>query len=360
LALGIEQLDDFIQAYLQRYVMGKWQDISLPLQQYKFASRLFDRAKKDEMSTAYCKWKLKVRNNDNFQVVGLYHRDSSNRVNMLTEASMKWAMTTTNYHYDIDEEVFGQGAKQIIDYMKLQEDGLMVDFFTGMEDIMFGEGPTDPAQNPFPPCSLLWWITADATEGFNGAEPSGFESVGVGNIKTSDYPAWKNRTFSYTQVSQEDFVAKVIRSMDKCMFEPPIAFPDIVSQNRPNWELLTTYSRIERCRELQRLQNDNIGKDLGEYAGSVYIRNVPMVNVPAWTNIESINARTDGIILGVNWATFKWYYQSGRNMRKRKPFQHKDMSNVRVRAMDDSGQIVCFNRRGNFRGYSTEAVAEAA
>ena len=45
-------------------------------------------------------------------------------------------------------------------------------------------------------------------------------------------------------------------------------------------------------------------------------------------------------------------------MRKRAPYQHKDMSNVRVRKMDDAGQIVCYNRRANFRGYCSETVTE--
>ncbi len=139
--------------------MGKWQDISLPLQEYLFASRLFDSANKREMSTSQCKWKLKIDNNDNFQVVGLYHRDSSSRVNVLTEGSLKWGMSTTNYHYDIDEESFAQGADAIVDYLNLQEQGLMQDFFAGVEDLMFGPGPSSSTQSPFPPVSLLWWIT---------------------------------------------------------------------------------------------------------------------------------------------------------------------------------------------------------
>ncbi len=359
MALGIEQLDDFIHAYLQKYVMGKWQDISMPLQEYYFASRLFDRMKKAEMSTSQCKWKIEVRYADNFQVVGLYHRDSSNRVNVLDEASMKWAMTTTNYHYDIDEEVFGQGAQQIVNYIKLREDGLMKSFFAGMEDLMFGDGPTSSSQSPFPPTSLTWWIQESATEGFNGGNPSGFTS-GAGNIDVADYPQWKNRTFSYTNFDRDDCIEKVINSMDLCEFKPPIPRPDIAEQQRPNWELLTTHSRVAVARRLLQLGNDNIKNDLAAHSGNVYIRGVPMVWVPAWTNSSSQNARTDGIILGVNWKTFKWYYAAGRNMRKRKPFQHPEMSNVRLRCMDDSGQIVCFNRRANFRGYSTATITETA
>ena len=141
MALGIEQFDDFVASIHQKFTGEERlaaQDISLPLQKYKFASRLFDGAKKEGMATSVCKWKLKVRHNDNFSVVGLYHRDSSGRVNILETGSMKWGMTTNNYHYDVDEEVFQQGGRKIFDYLAELERDLMVSFYTGMENIIFG------------------------------------------------------------------------------------------------------------------------------------------------------------------------------------------------------------------------------
>ena len=370
MALGVEQIDDFVASIHQKFAgedRMAAQDISLPLQKYKYASRLFDgNLKKDTMSTSQCKWKLKVRNNDNFQVVGLYHRDSSNRVNVLDEGSLKWGLTTNNYHYDIDEEIFQTGGRQIYDYLADMERDLMTSFYTGMEDLMFGPGPSSPTQSPFPPVSLLWWITAtdDSTsennseEGFDGFEPVGWGANGVGGISCTTYDQWRNRTFPYTVVERDDFVEKTINSMDLCEFEPPVERPDIVTQTRPNWELLTTHSRLAAGRRLLQLGNDNIRDDLAAHSGRVYIRGVPMDWVPAWTNSASMNARTDGIILGVNWSTFRAYRAAGRVMRKRKAYQHPAMSNVRVRAMDDSIQIVCFNRRANFRGYCTETVTE--
>jgi hypothetical protein len=336
--------------------MGEWQDISLPLQEYKFAARLFDQSQKAEMGGENCKWKLETDYADNFQVVELYHRDSSDRKDVLTEGEAPWSLTTTNYHYDLDEAVFKRGQKEIVDYISLREKGLMKSFFAGMEDLMFGDGPATSTTRPMSPLTLLHWIQANATEGFNGGDPSGW-SGGAGSIPTADYPNWKNRTFSYAVLDHENFVKPIIRCLDKCDFKPmPMPMNDIVSGF--NWEILTTYSRLELCRDLLRAGNDNIKSNLAEHYGNVFVRNVPMTWVPAWTNSSSVNARTDGIVLGVNWATFKWYYQSGRNMRKRKPFQHPEMSLVRVRCMDDSGQIVCFNRRANFRGYSTATVTE--
>ena len=364
MALGIEQLDDFVASYLQKYPMGKWQDISLPLQKYYFASRLFDAANKHEMSSSKCKWKLKVNNNNNFQVVGLYHRDSSSRVNVLEEGELNWGMTTTNYHYDIDEEVFTKGADEIVNYMDLQEQGLMQDFFVGMENLIFGPGPSSSTQSPFPPVSLLWWVTStgdsvtenNATEGFTGDAPVGWSDVG--GINPADYDQWYNRAFPYTTVDRDDFIEKTINSMDMCTFTPPVARSDIKPEGNHRWELLTTHSRVAICRRLLQLGNDNIQDDLAAHSGSVFIRGVPMTWVPAWTSSSSENARTDGVILGVDWNTFDYYYASGRSQRKRKPFQHPDMSNVRVRCMDDSLQLVCYNRRANFRGYSTVTVTE--
>ena len=372
MALTVDQIDDFVASIHQEFAgeaMKAAQDLSLPLQEYKYASRLFSgNLKKDTMSTSQCKWKVKVATNNNFQVVGLYHRDSSGRVKTLTEGELKWGMTTNNYHYDIDEEVFRTGGREIYDYLADQERDLITSFYQGMEDLMFGPGPAGPTVDPFPPVSLLWWITAtdDATtennaeEGFDGVAPVGWGSNGIGGIDPTVYDQWKNRTFPYTDVSRDDFVEKIINSMDLCSFTPPVKRPDIVDQTRHDWEILTTHSRIAQCRRLLQLGNDNIGDDMAAHSGSVYLRGVPLTWIPAWTNAASVNQRTDGVVLGINWSTFRAFHAPGRQMRKRKAFQHPEMSNVRVRCMDDSVQIVCFNRRANFRGYCTNTVTETA
>jgi len=243
---------------------------------------------------------------------------------------------------------------------------MMQDFFAGIEDLMFGAGPSSSTQSPFPPVSLLWWITTtetdsetaenEALEGFNGYSPVGWANVG--GVSPTTYEQWRNRTFPYTTVDRDDFVEKVINSMDLCSFTPPVARSDIKPEGKHQWELLTTHSRVAQARRLLQLGNDNIKDDLAAHSGSVFIRGVPMTWVPAWTNSSSVNARTDGVILGVDWNTFDWYYAAGRNMRKKKPYQHPEMSNVRVRNMDDAGQIVCYNRRANFRGYCTATVTE--
>lgn len=368
MALGPEQLESLLETIHQDYPEPSSQDISMELQKYWWADRLLGVPKIGTFrpKASQVKWKYEVDYAKNFQVVSLYHRDSSDRVDILEEASQKWGLTTTNYHYDIDEEVFKEGADEIFDYMSAMEAGLWKSQYAGMEDLILGPGPSSSTQKPFPPLSLLSWITStsdsttedNATQGFTGADPVGWGSDGISGLLRSTYEQLKNRAFPYTNVSDLDLVKKVIKSMDFCHFSPPVSRPNIVDESAPRWEMMTTHSRVELLRDLQSSKNDNHGNENAKYGNGTMLRGVEVNWVPAWTNTASTVARDDGIFLGVDWATMAWAENPGRRRRKHKPFQHPEMSNVRVRKMDDAGQLICYNPRGNFRGYCTDTVTE--
>jgi len=96
--------------------------------------------------------------------------------------------------------------------------------------------------------AIIGRVNLEPEEGFDGYAPLGWGSNGVGGISAVTYDQWRNRTFPYTVVDRDDFVEKVINSMDLCQFEPPVQRPDIVNQGKPNWELLTTHSRLAAAR----------------------------------------------------------------------------------------------------------------
>ena len=373
--LNIEQVPGFIETVLKKYIKVEWNDVSLALQEFYYASRLFDKASNDTMGGPFCEWKLQVANPGNFQLSGPYAIDSTNRIEMMTHGNAAWSQNTTNYTFDITEEVFKRSAEEIVNHMDVLEHAMLNDYWQGMEDLMFSSGPANATLVPRPPFSLTWWIQAMpmtsaattttagvpayTTPGFYGGNPPGFANCG--NVDCTKYKNWSNRCFTYSQVSHDDFVNKIVESMDKCNFKPPAPYAQLAA-GKPKWELLTTYSRIQAARNLLQQGNDNIGSNLAEHAdGACYIRNVPMNHVPAWWNSGSINKRTDGVLLGVNWSKFKAFYAPGLRMTKRAPFQvhsPQPMHNVRMRCMDDSNQIVCLDRRSNFIGTSLNWVTE--
>ena len=371
MALNIEQVPGFIETVLKKYFKVDWKDISLPLQEYYYPSRLFTQASTETMGGPFCEWKLQVANPGNFSLSGPYAVDATNRVEMLTHGNMGWSQNTTNYTVDITEDVFKRSAEEIINHMDVLEHAMYNDYWAGMEDLMMGPGPTGPTLVPRPPSGPLWWIqpmpmTSAATRtvagvpahtgsGFYGGNPPGFSECG--NVDCTKYTNWSNRCFTYSQVSRNDFIDKVMECMDKCYFKPAQSYPEL-ALGKQKWEFLTTYSRIQLMGRLLQQGNDNIGDDLAAHGGVCYIRNVPVSWVPAWTNSQSANLRTDGVFLGLNWTKFKAFYAPGLRMVKRTPYQDKDRHNVRWRVMDDSNQIVCLDRRANFIGTSLTWVTE--
>jgi len=88
-ALNLEDIGNFTQATLDKYDYKKWEDISLPLRDYEFMSRMLN--KKPERGGPRLKWKVRLNNTQNARVVGLYQPDQTNVEDTLTEASVTWS-----------------------------------------------------------------------------------------------------------------------------------------------------------------------------------------------------------------------------------------------------------------------------
>ena len=348
-SLNLDGLRDFVEATLKKYKRKAWVDISLPLQMYYFSKRLFkDKTKKPEMSGPQCEWKLRIANQGNFKVTGLFAVDTTNRINVLTHADQPWAMTTTNYIYDLKEPAFQGGPETIIRYMDVNEQGLMNDFFAGMETLVW-TAPNSVSQNPRPLSGIPFWLQKSATTGFNGGDPTGFPA-GAGGISVANYPNWSNYTAAYSQVSRDDAVEKIINAMDFCYFEAPVDFAQLAG-GQPDWGLYTTHPFLATCRKILQSQNDDLGDDVAAHSGKVYIRGTPVDWVPALNNSQSPAYDSSNPVYGVNWRTFEYMYQAGWSQVKHPPFRVANQHTVYMRCMDDTGQLICYDRRQNFVVY---------
>jgi hypothetical protein len=349
MALYHEQIDDFVELTLNRYFKNEMIDISLPLQEYSFASRWFKSKKKPERGGPRLEWKLRISNQGTAKHSGLYAVDDTNRVNVMTKARQEWSKQTVNYIYDIDEDAFQSGPETIYEEMKLNEQGLYNDFFELMETAMW-TAPSSSSQDPRPPAGIPFWIQKSATLGFNGGDPSGF-SDGAGGIATSTYSRWKNYTGTYKQVSRDDLVEKVINACDYCNFKAPKSYPEI-GGGEPQWGFYTVHSVLATMRRLLQAGNDNLGEDVARYAGNVLVKSTPVEWVPALSNSESEAYDSSAPFYGINWKKFEYFFKSGRNMVKHPPKKAARQHTVREHHMDNWGNFVCYDRRqGGFVFY---------
>ena len=377
--INLQAMDDFMATTLAKYERVKWQDISMQLQHYFFAEKLFGKAEPDEMNGSQVVWDVQYDYESNFAVTAPHDPDVSNRKDTMTQGKMFWSFMKDNYQYDYREEIFQQKPEAIVRWVDVKEHGLDNSFFSGMEKLMMGTGPTSQTQEKPPPASLQWWFPAynattlsstysgitdtiaakTTTNDFIGVDPPGFSAVGTGGISSALYPGWRHRVGQYNVFSEDDAVDTIIECMDKCEFTPAKAYAQLASEVSPKWDLLCPYSRLKLARKIAQSNNDNLRGELAKWKDTVLIRGVPLRWVPAWTNQSFGTALTDGTVMGVDWGAAKVWHKSSLNMTKsppeRDPFNHLG----RWRFLDHSTQITFKTRRTSFRVTSSTSVTES-
>ena len=334
---------------LEKFKRHTWVDISMDLQEYTFASRWFKDKKKPEKGGTRLNWKLRVDNQGNAKHSGLYGVDNLGRKKVMDSAKQEWSKQVVGYTYDIDEEEFQSGPETIIDTMLVNEQGLYNDFFKLMETSMW-TAPADDDLEDRPPSGIPFWIQKTATLGFNGGDPSGF-SNGAGQIKTSKYPKWSNYGGTYDQVDRDDLIEKVVNACDFCHFKAPHKYNEL-GGGEPDWAFYTVHGVLASMRRQLSVSNDNLGDDVAKHSGTVYIRSIPVIWVPALTEPDSDAYDSTSPFYGLNWKKFQYFFKTGRNMVKHPPKQAAHQHTVRERYCDNWGNFACFDRRqGGFVFY---------
>ena len=188
--VNISQIDDFLESVKHDYILTRWSDISMPLQKFYFASRLFNKAAPERNDGRPRDVEGPSRQQRQLPIHRTVRPGRVERGDLLTHAQIGWSFGKSNYIYDVREKYFNQGPVQIIKYMRTLEHSMYNSYFKGMELAMFGNGPTSVNQQKPPPCSLTWWIQpytssntgsfalpSGTTSGFYGINPAGFSNT---------------------------------------------------------------------------------------------------------------------------------------------------------------------------------------
>lgn len=360
-------VEDIVTFYLENFMANTWADASRDYQHFVTASEMFTSRRKRAPISEKMTFNLKVNSADNTVADALFEPDSLNRIDLGIKGELKWSLQKTHILVDEREPAMNSGSEtQILDYLKMQESDMYDGFFKRNED-WFWTLPTYPndgsSGSPLP-FGLPYWLVQSSTAafGFNGGAPSGYSSVG--GVSPTTYPKWKNGTFTYTSVSNDDFCRKLSEAVDKCHFAPPKPMGENVP-SRSKYKLYSTYYVFQRYQDLLYSMNDNIGSDAGKYRGgspssqigSQNFRGIPWEWVPALTEVGGTARDLNEPIYGVNWDTFEVKTYGDWFMKRGKPIRLDNAHNVLVTWMDTGLQYCCTNRRANFVGRAATASA---
>lgn len=343
MSLTPDQVDDFVNLTLPVFKEHKWTDLSLEHQEYVSAQLVNDK-QVQERGGRSIDFKIKTRNTGNARNTGMYAQDRTRVDDVTIGASVPWAMQTTNFSYDIYEDLFQSDRETIIRELVIREHDAMSDM-AELNEENFWSAPTDSSDTR--PMGLPFWLQKDATTtvegGFNGGNPSGFSS-GCAGVSSTTYPRWRNWTFGYTTVDRDDLVRKVKKAIAFTSFQAPVPHPEL-GYGESKYNIYTTYRVQEPLERLAENRNDNLGADLAKYMNSVTIGGVPV----KWVPYLEANDTSDPLY-GVNWKVFRPFVKTGLNMRRNPPKQGARQHTVREVHIDNSMNYICLNRRLCFVG----------
>ena len=219
MALQPNQLDDFVANTQPYFFKNRWKDISLDQQDYIFASRTFEGGKVPIRGGQNLQEQIQVRNTGSFEHTGLYGVADAKVVDHMKTATMDWSMNRVHWIYDIYENEFQSGPETILRTINVRQHSMYSDYFEGMEEALWS-APASSTQDPKVPAGIPFWVQKELPLkpfGFNGGNPSGF-SAGAGGLDSDAYPNWKNGTFRYDALSQDDALSKWSEACHKCYF----------------------------------------------------------------------------------------------------------------------------------------------
>lgn len=338
-----DQIDDFVTLTLPHFKRYKWTDIALEHQEYISASLINDKTVQ-ESGGRTINFFLKTKNTGNARISGMFQPDVTKVDDVMTEASVPWAMLTTNYSYDIYEDMFQSDKETIIRELTVRDHDAMSDMVELQEECLW-TAPTGPTDRR--PMGIPFWLQKDPSTtpdgAFNGGNPSGW-STGRAGLSSTDYPRWRNWTFGYTAVTSDDLVKKVKKALAFTHFMPPVPHPEL-GFGKSDYYIFTTYRIQEQLERLAETRNDNLGRDVARYINQAMIGGTPV----RWVPYLEANDTSDPLY-GVNWKVFRPFVKTGANMRRHAPQRSARMHTVKEVHIDHWMNYICYNLRACWVG----------
>jgi hypothetical protein len=352
MALLPTEIDDLVTTtYDTVWKKKKWVDLSQDKQFFTIADRYFRGSKMPMRSGPNLAFSIQHTSIGNTRYTAPYDDDQYGTGNQFAKGYQPWAQLTNNYTYDVTEQDFQSDDEMVIlDYILGKEHGMYNDWFNFLENA-FWTAPASSSVRPTPITGIPFWVQKNATEGFNGGDPSGF-SGGAGNIATGTYSRWKNYTGTFGGINRDDFVAKVRRARKLCNFQPAHSYP--AANADPKYVFYTTESVEEGCAKYLDYRKDNIGTDMGGTVKPMF-QGFPIEWVPALTGSSEVAYDSQNPFYGINWSTFVFAFLRGKEMVRSGPMTKDGQHNVRAVHVDATCQLICNDRRSNFVLYQASA-----
>lgn len=280
-------------------------------------------------------FECQVDHNHSAHAVELYETDGSSINDTMIKGTVEPRHVNAHYIYDQREPSFQRGGSAIVDLVQTRYTAMMVSLFEYLETVLWSK-PTDSTDEKTP-YGLTYWVVKNASEGFYGADPTGF-AAGRANILTSAQPRWANWSGTYGLIATEDLIRKMRRMHRKIQFRSVVshAEPDLGSMKNGIYTNDTTIGLME---ELLETQDMSLGNDLDSRGGRTVFKGTPIIYAP------KLDDDTANPVYMLDWKWLAIGVLSGWENQMTAPYMVPGKHLVRRVDIDATLQMVCTNLR---------------
>lgn len=327
---------DLVTGTLRDFGKPNFGQVASRLVDYEFARKILKNDKIQYDSGVAIRKQIMMDHSNAARHVGLYATDSTNVNDVMAYAEVPWRHTTSNFSYERREMLENKGAEQIYDLIKVRESDAMI----AMTELIETAGWNKPVDSTdtTTPFGIPYWIVKNASEGFNGGNPSGF-TAGAGGLSSTTYTRWANYTGQYAAISKDDLIRKMRKAWRNIKFKSPVKIPDIDRES--DYRIYVNEATMDGLEQVGEAQNENLGKDIAPYEDEIAFRKVQIIRA------QKLDSDTTNPVYMIDFGTFSPIILKGDNMRRSEPIMAANQHNVWNVFYDLTWNTLCTNRRKN-------------
>jgi len=319
----------------QLIARGAFTDLQTDLSDHVAVRELWDKRKKKFTGGYEWTFQAQTDHNHSARSVGLYETDGTQLTDTFVQGKVSPRHINASYIYDQHEPAFQQGSVAVVNLVKSRYIGMIISYFEYLEEVLWGK-PTDSADDKTP-FGVSYWVLKHATEGFNGANPTGF-TAGRAGIDSETYTRWSNWAAQYADITTADLLRKMRRASRRTNFRSPVshANPDMGAMGNGIYVNDPTVGLLEEKLEQN---NMNLGNDLASKDGKTLFKSTPIQYAP-FLNYDS----TDPVYM-LDWKSLGIGVMAGWEKNVSKPMPVANKSKVRRVDLDVTLNMVCTDLR---------------
>lgn len=284
----------------------------------------------------------------NAKHVQQYESTAVNVADVQSQLTAPWAHAQTHWSIERREALMNRAPARFVDLLESRRVDAMLSLADLLEERAWKSINTSAdTRNPR---GIPYHVTigADAENGFYGGQTrdeAGTAITSVSGITPVDQDRWCNYYSDYAGPTAADaMVQKMHEVYRKIRFKAPRIVKDLDRGPLSGYAIYVDGTTIDEYEEYTRKSNDNIGYDVGKFAGNTAFQRVPITWVPI-LDTASTSTRGANPIYFINHNKFKMFVLRGDNLRESEPMVDRNQHNVITTFVDLSYNYICLDRR---------------